>query len=90
MSIENPSTRDYLEANEIKRLYQKAMQKSENWYPNGSINWNYVNSDMYMDAKEQGWEPSLWINIAVERCFHKDGRFLKNLFTDKILHNFEW
>jgi len=90
MSIKYPSSRDYLEANQIKKLYQKAMEKLENYCDDGSINWNYINADMYMDAKEEGWEPSLWINMAVERCFLDDGRFEKNVFKDKILHNFKW
>jgi hypothetical protein len=41
-----------------KAAFAKAIANPENINEDGSINWNFVDSDIWLDSDEQGWEPS--------------------------------
>ena len=41
-----------------KAAFTKAIANPENINEDGSINWNFVDSDIWLDSDEQGWEPS--------------------------------
>ena len=43
---------------EMKSSFAKAVANPENINEDGSINWNFVDSDIWLDSDEQGWEPS--------------------------------
>lgn len=43
---------------EHKAAFAKAIVNPENINQDGSINWNFVDSDIWLDSSEQGWEPS--------------------------------
>ena len=66
----------------IARAFNKAVTTTLNFNEDGSINWNFVDSDVFMSVKPA--TGAIFANEGVARSFYEQFDYLVNCFVGEI------